>query len=131
MLTQERLKELLDYSPETGEFRWQASRGGVRAGDLAGCADRLGYLRITIDGRRHSAARLAFLWMVGAFPVDEVDHRNQVKSDNRWSNLRNATRAQNQANKGYTRLINTELPKGVHRTGSKFGARLHPSWLGT
>src|SRR5437879_5605760 len=100
MLTAERLKELLTYDPETGEFRWKvAPNGRVRVGDIAGCVSSRGYILIGIDGALYRAHRLAFLFMTGAFPEPQVDHSNRDKADNRWLKLREANNSQNNANK--------------------------------
>lgn len=98
-LTQESLKEILDYDPETGLFLWLKSTG-PRAiiGTRAGTPHNKGYWFIRILGETHLAHRLAFLWMTGAFPENDVDHANMDRSDNRWANLRAATRSQNRAN---------------------------------
>lgn len=102
-LTQERLKELLHYDPETGHFTRRVTRGGKVAGSRAGKLNTSGHRQIRIDGRVYLAHRLAFLYVLGSFPADCVDHVNQVKDDNRWCNLRPATRQQNQGNKGLQR----------------------------
>lgn len=99
-LTRARLQDILVYDPVTGLFRWRHHRGSKPAGSLAGTIDRHGYLRITIDGRGYRAHRLAFLYMEGALPPDQVDHINGEKIDNRWANLRHASRLQNARNKG-------------------------------
>ena len=98
-LTAERLRELLDYDPETGAF-WRKRRAGSRAaeGDIAGWNNGRGYLIITIDGAHYRAHRLAFLWMEGCWPAEAVDHMNGNSADNRWGNLRKASRGQNKAN---------------------------------
>lgn len=113
MLTQERLKELLSYDPETGLFTRLVGRSGpnARAGDIAGCDNGKGYIRIYVDGKPYKAHRLAWFYMTGEW-VPEVDHENTIKSDNRWDNLRKATRGQNRGN---TRAYknNTSGLKGV------------------
>jgi len=98
MITQERLKELLHYDPDTGVFRWKVNRGGVKAGDVAGSIDGHGYLRIRMDGKIYSAHRLAWLYVYGEFPPNLIDHINGVITDNRISNLRPASRKQNGEN---------------------------------
>jgi hypothetical protein len=99
MTTQERLKELLSYDPETGVFTRLVGRSGpnARAGDVAGCDNGQGYIRIYIDGRPYKAHRLAWFYMHGVWP-SEMDHRNGNRSDNRIANLREVTRAENKAN---------------------------------
>ena len=98
-LTQARLRELLDYDPATGVFRWRESRGGVKAGKEAGAATRPDrYRLIMIDYRNYHAGRLAFLWMTGAWPDSCVDHINRNPADNRWCNLRPASVQENNCN---------------------------------
>jgi hypothetical protein len=100
-LTQERLKELLHYDPETGDFRWRVNVSSTgRAGEVAGCSkSRDSYIVIRLDRRLYLAHRLAFLYMEGQFPPRLVDHRDTVKSNNRWGNLRHASKGQNAQNK--------------------------------
>ena len=98
MLTAERVRELLDYDPETGVFTWKVSRGRAPKGAMAGKNDPRGYLMIRVDRRGCWAHRLAYLYMTGAMPAADVDHINRDKSDNRWANLRAASRSDNLAN---------------------------------
>lgn len=98
-LTKERLQSLLSYDEETGLFTWKVGRRGANAGDIAGSPDKDGYVGIRVDYKRYKAHRLAFLYMTGSWPKDQVDHVNLVKSDNRWSNLREASVSQNAANR--------------------------------
>src|SRR5690606_34614864 len=99
MLTQQRLKELLYYDPETGIFTRLVGRSGprARAGDVAGSDNGKGYIRIYVDGRPYKAHRLAWFYMHGEWP-EEIDHRNGERADNRLSNLRPVTRQQNNLN---------------------------------
>jgi len=100
LLTAMRLRSLIRYDPETGLFTNLVTRGSrAIAGAIAGSPDADGYLQIKIDGENLKAHRLAFLYMTGEWPVDLVDHRNGVVSDNRWDNLRNATPITNSQNK--------------------------------
>jgi hypothetical protein len=108
MLTAKRLQELLSYEPETGLFRWRVNRCGgryrqllrARAGDVAGDLNGDGYWRIGVDGRRYKAHRLAWLYMTGEWAAKGyvVEHRDRDPLNNRWSNLRLATQAQNTCN---------------------------------
>lgn len=103
MLTQERLKEIIKYSPETGEFVYLAHRkggSGIKAGDVAGDLCMYGYRRIGIDGKRYRACRLAWLYMTGEWPEKHVDHKNGIRSDDRWENLRSASVRENAFNRG-------------------------------
>lgn len=99
MLTQERLTELLNYNPETGHFTWAINRAQTtKCGAIAGTTTRNGYVRIMLDGKCYMSHRLAFLYMLGKFPTDQVDHINNDRVDNRWANLRPATRVENMRN---------------------------------
>lgn len=99
-LTAERLRELLHYDPETGVFTWLRGRNcNAMAGDVAGTVNPKGYVVIFIDRRPYRAHRLAYLYMMNRWPPDEVDHRNGERADNRWTNLRPATRAENARNR--------------------------------
>lgn len=109
-----RLMELLHYSPDTGHFTWIKRGCGVTIGRIAGGSmGNRGYRRIKIDGRMYLAHRLAWLYMKGSWPKDEIDHINMVRDDNRISNLREATRLQNSRNKKI-RKDNSSGMKGVH-----------------
>jgi hypothetical protein len=123
-LSQERLRALLHYDPETGRFTWIAPSGRrVKAGSIAGCKT-CGYIAIRIDGRRYMAHRLAWLYQTGQWPTCVVDHKNGERHDNRWSNLREATPSQNRAN---MRKLdrNTSGHKGVTRHRAKWAAQIH------
>lgn len=114
MLTLARLRELLAYDPETGVFTWRVNRGAKRAGDVAGnknCV--LGYVLIGIDYRTYLAHRLAWLYMTGEWPADEVDHWDLDGANNRWVNLREATKGENGANRPAP-ANNTSGYKGVY-----------------
>lgn len=125
MLTQARLQELLTYDPQTGLFHWKVANGPrVKAGAVAGTRNHQGYRRIQLDGLIYAAHRLAFLYMEGAFPPDMVDHINGVRDDNRWCNLRHATRSENNAN-AKLRRDSTTGAKGVYkRRSGRFSARV-------
>jgi hypothetical protein len=95
-LTQEYLKSILRYEPETGKFFWLVRRNGTRGvGSEAGSVTKNGYVMIGIDGHLYYAHRLAWLWMFGHFPVEVTDHRNSDRLANKIDNLREATQQQN------------------------------------
>ena len=99
-LTQEELKRQLSYDPQTGEFRrLVANSGVVKVGDLAGTFHRRGYVRIAVHRVIYSAHRLAFLYMTGRFPPNQIDHVDGVKSNNRWCNLRCVSGSENMKNR--------------------------------
>ena len=111
-LTAERLRDLLDYDPETGIFRCRRGRGRTPAGAIAGSPYGKGYLGIKIDYRLYYNHRLAWLYMTGEWPKDQVDHKNRIRDDNRWENLREATNGQNTVNS--VRSKASGLPRGVY-----------------
>jgi len=99
VITQDRLKELLDYDPDTGIFVWKTrTSNSVRVGDVAGCSDGCGYTVIKVDKRLYRGHRLAWLYIHGTMPDDELDHINGDGMDNRIANLRQVTRRQNMQN---------------------------------
>lgn len=122
-LTLQHLRELLGYNPDTGDFIWlRAPWNHPRlAGQVAG-GRSTGYVMIKIDGRKYKAHRLAWLYLTGAWPCMPVDHRDGDPFNNRWSNLREATQAQNAANAA--RRAGRGLPKGVRRNGRGYTARI-------
>jgi hypothetical protein len=97
-LTAGRLRELLHYDPETGVFTWRVPRGNVKAGDVAGKFSGDGYRQVCVCGRFYYAHRLAWFYIHGVWPEAEIDHRNRDRSDNRMSNLRPVSRAENKQN---------------------------------
>lgn len=103
-LTAEELRRVLDYDPETGVFRWKVRLAQkLQVGDIAGAIHTNGYRKISIKTRRYLAARLAFLYMTGDWPEHYMDHRDGDRGNDRWSNLREATRSQNNANRRRTK----------------------------
>lgn len=98
MLTAERLRELINYDPDTGIFTWRIGRPGASKGSVCGRISHLGYREICVDRKLYRACRLAVLYMTGRFPDGLVDHVNRQRSDDRWENLRPCTQRQNMAN---------------------------------
>jgi hypothetical protein len=99
----ERLRELLSYDDQTGNFVWKklpSSRCWRRqAGDVAGWVNPIsGYVFIGIDGRQYPAHRLAFLYLHGVWPTGEVDHVDGNRANNRFSNLRDVPSQTNREN---------------------------------
>jgi HNH endonuclease len=120
-----RLRALLHYDAESGEFRWRKQRGGkIRPGDVAGTVSVDRYRKITINGRQYRAHRLAWFYKTGEWCPQVVDHRDGDPSNNRWSNLRRATWSQNNANSRVQRNKTCAL-KGVSRNGRRWRASIH------
>ena len=112
MLTQERLKELLHYDQETGVFTRKTKVGKYLAGSVSGAKHNKGYIQITIDGSNLLAHRLAWLYVYGKFPIDQIDHINRIKTDNSIKNLRDVDSSTNLHNVGL-RSHNTSGVTGV------------------
>jgi hypothetical protein len=89
---------LLAYNKDTGIFYWIKSRGTKKAGSIAGCITHDGYWTIRINRKHYLAHRLAFLMTYGYLPK-YIDHINNERSDNRLSNLREASKSENCRNR--------------------------------
>lgn len=118
-LTQDRLKTLIDYNPESGIFVW-ISKPNVRAnrikiGSIAGSNKGNGYIQIQIDGKNYLAQRLAFLFVYGQFPRGEVDHIDGCRNNNKLSNLRDVTHAENIQNQLRPSKASTTRLMGVSK----------------
>ena len=112
-LSQDELKELLDYDPATGNFTWiKSSAKQIGVGEIAGTITCYGYIQIKICKKCYTAHRLAFLYMTGNWPNNQVDHINRIRNDNRWINLRQCSHSQNLGN-STKRCDNTSGYKGV------------------
>lgn len=123
-LTQSRLRELLQYDPETGVFvsardagRW----GRIRAGTPVGWCE-CGYWTIHVEGRKYRAARLAWLYMTGTWPAGVVDHRDGDKTNNRFGNLRDVTVAVNTQNQRRAPVTNKLGLLGVTKHQGRYRA---------
>ena len=124
-LTPEELKRNLHYDPETGIWtRLIRSANTVKIGDIAGGINKepsQGYRYIGVAGGLYKSSRLAFLYMLGYFPENDVDHINRVRHDDRWINLREISHQCNLRNSKIPDN-NTSSIKGVswHKAGKKW-----------
>jgi hypothetical protein len=124
-ITADSLKAVLDYDRDTGLFRWKVRAArNVFPGAVAGVSGQRGYVHITIEGKQYRAHRLAWLYAHGRIP-ECIDHINGNPSDNRLSNLREATASQNAMNCPRGRNNSTGI-KGVYlnRAIGRYGVSL-------
>jgi hypothetical protein len=126
MITQQRLKELFYYDTLTGEFTRRITvgrHGRHKVNDKVGTKQNYGYIVIGVDNRRYMAHRLAWLYIYGTWPDNDIDHINQNKSDNRIANLRVVSRSKNMHNVNLHKH-NTSGYKGVswHKPNKKWRA---------
>jgi hypothetical protein len=117
ILSQAQLKELLHYDPITGVFTWKQCRGRQSAGSVAGALCH-GYIRIHLDGKNYAAHRLAWLWVHGCWPENEIDHIDRNRANNSIQNLREATRGQNAQNMTLKAAASSRF-RGVHFSASR------------
>lgn len=126
-ITASRLRELVEYDPERGLFTWRSGRSKFQewlTGKVAGTLAN-GYTSIILDGKKYSAHRLVWLYVYGRWPIDQIDHVDGDRSNNRFSNLREADHQKNEANKPL-RKDNSSGFKGVqfHPQTGKWRARI-------
>lgn len=89
-----------DYNPETGVITWKVNRSrGVKPGDIAGYVNSAGYRVLRLFGRGYQAHRIAWLLTYKKWPVNQLDHENHARDDNRLCNLRIASALINAHNK--------------------------------
>jgi hypothetical protein len=121
-LTQADLKRFLSYNPETGVFTWIKSNARRRAScKVAGTTSASGYWVIFINYKSYFAHRLAWLYMTGEWPSNQIDHRDANRLNNEWKNLRAATGSQNAKNK---------RPKPGHLIGAAWHQKVQ-KWIPT
>lgn len=127
-ITQEKLRTLLEYDPDNGWFIWRVSRAGnrVKVGNRAGYVHPTGYRYVRVDGHIVTEHRLAWFFVYGQWPTKDLDHINRVRHDNRISNLRELSRAENCQNQPIRRS-NKSGATGVyyHKASKKWAASIN------
>jgi len=119
MLTQERLKEALNYDPESGLLtRKIRTSQNTRIGDVCGSHDHYGYIQLNLDGKIYKGHRISWFYIYGEWP-DNIDHINGIKDDNRISNLRSVSLKTNSENLRSAKSNNKTgfLGVSIHHTG--------------
>ena len=120
MITQSELKEILHYDENTGVFTWLIKPcKNLKIGAIAGTHRPDGYIQIRIKGKLYLAHRLAWLYVFGEFPKNEVDHFNHIKNDNSINNLRDVSGGVNSQNQVKAQKSN----KTTGLSGSSFDKR--------
>jgi hypothetical protein len=100
-LTAEQVRDLFTYLPEEGLLRWRnpAGRWGrIPAGTVAGRVHPEGYRYVSFNGRQYRSSRLIWVYMMGVWPSETVDHRDVDPGNDKWDNLREANAAQQKWN---------------------------------
>jgi len=116
------LRSAFNYDPDTGVATWNAKFGNAHwntkfAGKVVGSLSPRGYLRTQIDGVEYQLHRLIWKHYYGSDPLDEIDHCNQIKVDNRIENLREATRSQNAANRPVKKRDGSNVRGATYHAG--------------
>ena len=124
-LTAQRLRELLDYNPNSGEFIRRVRTGPTApAGCLAGYIKASGYVYISVDGHHYLAHRLAWLYTHGMWPTGVIDHVDGNCTDNRIFNLRDVSVAENTQNMRKGRVNSAVSYLGVSVKRKKWRASI-------
>lgn len=123
--TREDLNRFLHYHPETGTFTWKTN--GKRAGTIG----VYGYCKITLNGKGYRRSRLVWFFETGEWPQGELDHKDRVRDNDRFENLRIVTRSQNIMN-SKIRSDNKTGVRGVKldKKSGKFVACFREEYLG-
>lgn len=120
-MTKEELAKRMEYNGLTGEFTWV---NGKNIGKKVGCVNAsTGYIVTALNKRQYTVHRLAWLYMTGLFPENDIDHIDGNRSNNKWENLRTANHAENMANSAMP-CNNTSGHKSVFRADKKWIVRI-------
>ncbi|PZQ77982.1 MAG: HNH endonuclease [Variovorax paradoxus] len=119
-----RVREVLNYDPDTGAFTWRVNKSRARAGTSAGFRLANGYTGLSIDKQRVLAHRVALLMTTGRWPAGDVDHINGNRADNRIANLRDVKHAVNTQNLRTAHRDSSHGRLGVSRCGARFRAQI-------
>lgn len=106
--------EILGYNPKTGTFWWKRKPNGRVSEYASPGIITNGYLQIQVGGHKRKAHRVAWFLMTGAWPKGHIDHINGDRSDNRWSNLRDASVSENARNRRGADVDSKSGHRGVY-----------------
>lgn len=119
------LRHYFSYDPETGELRWKRPQKGIQVGRIAGNRNANGSIGLAVEGQKCLAHRVIWKMTTGRDPVADINHIDGDRSNNRLSNLREATRSQvGYWKKSHPRKANKDLPRGARPAKGKFQACL-------
>lgn len=132
MITALELRERLQYDPNTGDWIWLKTPRSGWVGRPAGSLDAKSYWCIKIDGQSYKSSRLAYLYMTGEWPIDEMDHIDTKPWNDAWCNLRPATRLENIQNR-QMRSDNKSGAIGVfwNEANRKWIAQIDKTYIGS
>lgn len=118
------LREILDYNPDEGVFRWKTCARRSWVGKEVGSWDLHGYKTVRLGGRSYKLHRLAWLHATGSWPTGDIDHINGVRHDNRLCNLRDVSRKTNLQNMREAKNNHSTGVLGVYPSRDKFCAAI-------
>ena len=112
-----KLHELFRYEESDGRLYRRIRSGNAAAGTATGHRDSWGAVQVSVKGRLYLAHRVIWAMKTGKWPRKTIDHRDRNPENNRWGNLREATRAQQTANKIHTK--GNSSSRGLHWRGER------------
>jgi hypothetical protein len=96
MIDQNIVKKLFYYDAESGMLIWRNGNGrNVKPWQQVKASNGHGYYTAKINGKSYLVHRLAWLYVHGEFPKQDIDHKNRIRNDNRLCNLRSVSRTDN------------------------------------
>ena len=121
-----KLRSLLNYDPITGVFTWAKARRNIEIGDIAGCVNAKGYRYIGVNNALYRANRLAWFYIHGVWPTQQIDHINGDRLDDRIENLRDVTQTRNQRNRKHGNINSSSKLIGVswNKSSAKWRAQI-------
>lgn len=126
-LTAQRVRELMQYDPETGVFKWLVKPNrNIRVGEVVGTSRGSGQcLQTKIDGYFYRLHRLAWLYVYGSWPEADIDHIDGNPANNALANLRDVSRSVNLQNRRKAMGHNKSAGiLGVSKKRNKWRARI-------
>ena len=118
------IEENISYDPNTGLFKYLTRKGRKNKDLVVTSKDSHGYIRVSYKGKRYLGHRVAFYLMKGYWPQEDVDHIDGDRLNNKWDNLREASRSQNLWNQKCTR--GSSKYKGVTKHQKGWVAQCNP-----